>query len=255
MILQENPRFEVFENFLSIKPFETHSIEILPISAIFKKFQQFFKITNLLSRKSQAFERFQFSWAIILFETQAGMKMLRSPILEKNKDLFKDNIYFSKQTKFLIVLRIPKHYETLTRNLDKKCQIVLLKSFKDIFAKNVTFLKKISSFELLEIAWSIITFGKHSEGKYPCLKFLKTFKCSFEKKTSLFAKNPCFWTSSKHMTNSKVQDVFEKKKLAKLSVFESFETFFSSDLFIFPKRAKFWKFGELLGSEYFLYVF
>ena len=160
----------------------------MPISAFFKKFRQFFQITNLLSRKSQAVERFQFSWEIMSFETQAGIKMPRLSILEKNKDLFKDNICFSKQTKILIVLRIPKQYESLTRNLDKKCQIVLLKSFKDIFAKNVIFFQKNSSFEILEIAWAIITFGKHSERKNPCLVFMKTFKCFFEKKTSLFLK-------------------------------------------------------------------
>ena len=37
------------------------------------------------------------------------------------------------------------------------------------------------------------------------------------------------------MTNSKVRDIFEKK-LAKLSVFESFKTFFSSDHFFFQEK-------------------
>ena len=223
----------------------------MPISAFFKKFRQFFQITNLLSRKSQAVERFQFSWEIMSFETQAGIKMPRLSILEKNRDLFKDNICFSKQTKNLIVLRIPKQYESLTRNFDEKCQIVLLKSFKDIFAKKKSFFfQKNSSFEILEIAWAIITFGKHSEGKNPCLVFMKTFKYSFEKKTSLFPKNPKFWTSSKHMTNCKFRDVFEKKT-CEIKCFWKFQNVFSSDQSIFPKKAKFWKLWEFSGSEYF----
>ena len=119
---------------------------------IFKKLSQFFQMTNLLSRKSQDVEGFQFSWAIILFETKAGTKMQRLPILNKNKDLFKDNIYFSKQTKYSIVLRIPMQYESLTRNLDKKCQMELLIFFKVFIAKNVIVFQENSSSERLEIA-------------------------------------------------------------------------------------------------------
>ena len=208
----------------------------MPISAIFKKFKQFFQIANLLSRKSQAVERFQFPWAIILFETQAGIKMPRLPILEKKKDLFKDNIYFSKQTKYSIVLRIPKQYESLTRNLDEKSQIVLLKSFKDFFLKKRhVFLKKIWSFELLEIAWAIITSGKHSEGKYPWLVFLKTFKYSFEKKylspqkTQVFERLQNTWPTVNFET-------YLEKELAKLSVFESFKTFFFQVIYLFFQK-------------------
>ena len=208
----------------------------MPIPAIFKKFKQFFKTTNLLPRKSQAVEHFQFSWAIIIFETQAGRKMPRLPILEKIKDLFKDNIYFSKQTKTFNVLRSPKQYESLTRNLDKKSQIVLLKSFKDFFLKKRhVFLKKIWSFELLEIAWAIITSGKHSEGKYPWLVFLKTFKYSFEKKylspqkTQVFERLQNTWPTVNFET-------YLEKELAKLSVFESFKTFFFQVIYLFFQK-------------------
>ena len=208
-------------------------------------------MTNQLSRKSQDVEGFQFTWAIILFETQAGIKMPRLPILEKKRIFSKTtSISPNKPNIHSIVLRIPMQYEILTRNLDVKRQIVLLKSFKDFSAENVIVFQKISSFELLEIAWAIRIFGKHSEGKYPCLVFLKTFKCSLEKRLFLFPKNLKFWMSSKHMSNGNVRDVFEKK-LVKLNVFESFKTSFSSDLFIFPKKAKFWKFWEFSGSEYF----
>ena len=122
------------------------------MSTIFKKLSHFFQMTNLLSRKSQDVEGFLFSWAFIIFETQAGTKTPRLPTLKKNKDLFKDNIYFSKQTRYSIVLRIPMQYENLTRNLDEKRQIVLLMSFKDFSARNVIVFKKNSSFERLEIA-------------------------------------------------------------------------------------------------------
>ena len=177
--------------------------------------------------------------------------MPRLPILEKKKDLLKENIYFSKQTKYSIVLRIPKQYESLTRNLDEKRQIVLLKSFKDFCAKNVIVFQKNSSFERLEIAWAIITFGKHSEGKYPFLVFLKIFKYSlkkkhlFSQKTKIFERLQNTWPTVKFET-------YLKKKLAKLSVFESFKTFFFSiDQSIFPEKAKFWKFWEFSDREYF----
>ena len=98
LLFQENPKFEIFEKFQAKKPIETQSIEILPISAIFKTYRQFLQTNHLLSRKSPAVERFQLSWAIIiLFETQARRKMPLLPISEK-KDLFKSNIYFSKKT-------------------------------------------------------------------------------------------------------------------------------------------------------------
>ena len=121
--------------------------------------------------------------------------------------------------------------------------------------KRHSFLKKNSSCELLEIEWAKITFGKHSEGKYPCLVFLKFFKYSFEKKTSLSPKNPKFWTFSKHMTNSKFRDVFGKRT-CEIKCFWKFQNvFFSSDLSILSKKAKFWKFWDFSGSEYFWYIF
>ena len=58
------------------------------MSAIFEKLSQIFQMTNQLSRKSQDVEGFQFTCAIILFETQAGIKMPRLPILEKKKGSF-----------------------------------------------------------------------------------------------------------------------------------------------------------------------
>ena len=142
-------RFEIFWstvwNFLEFSskktPFETHSIVILPISAIFRKNKQFFEITHLFSRKSQAVERFEFSWAMILFQ-------------------------------------------------------------------------------------------RHSLEKDPCLAFLKTFKCFFEKKTYLFPKNPEFWTSSEYMSNSDFRDAFEEK-LAKLIVLESFQNVFFQAIYLF----------------------
>ena len=163
------------------------------MSAIFEKLSQIFQMTNQLSRKSQDVEGFQFTCAIILFETQAGIKMPRLPILEKKKDLFKDNIYFSKQTKILIVLRIPKQNESLTRNLDKKCQIVLLKSFKDFFLKKRhVFSKKNWSFELLEIASAKKNFWKAFWRKISLFSVFENFQVFFRKKNISFPKKHKF---------------------------------------------------------------
>ena len=113
--------------------------------------------------------------------------------------------------------------------------------------KNVIFLRKNSSFDCLKVAWATIKFERHSSGKYPCSVFLKTFKCSLGKRKFLIPKNLKFWMSSKHMSNSNVRDVFEKK-LVKLNVFESFKTSFSSDLFIFPKKGQILKVLRILGQ-------
>ena len=184
----------------------------MPISAIFKKFQQFFQITNPLSRKSQGAEPFQFSWAIILFKTQAGRKMPRLPILEKNKDLFKDNIYFSKQTKILIVLRIPKQYEILTHNLDKKCQIVLLKSFTDFFARSVIFFQKKLKFWTFEDCMSNNNFWK-----------------AFWRKTSMYSvfENFQVFVGKKHLFSQKIQ-IFERLQNTWPTV--KFETYLKKNL-------------------------
>ena len=158
-------------------------------------------------------------------------KMPRLPILGKKQYLFKTTSISPNKPKFWLFWEfrcIMKVWHAISIKNAKKCSWILSR----IFSQKTSFsLQKNSSFELLEIAWAIKTFGKHSEVKYPCLAFLKTFECSFEKKTSLSPKNPNFWTSSKHTTNSKIRDVFEKK-LAKLSVSESFKTFFSRDLSI-----------------------
>ena len=94
----------------------------MPKIVILKKFRLFFENTHLFSRNSHFFERFEFPWAILLFETRARRKMPRLPILEENLHLLENNIYFSKKPKNLIVLRLPKQFENLTRFLDKKCK-------------------------------------------------------------------------------------------------------------------------------------
>ena len=81
-------------------PFETHSIKILLISAIFKNDQQFFEITHLRSRKSQAVERFPFSRAIVLFEKHSNEKYLCLAFLKNFKCFCGKNISFSKNPTF-----------------------------------------------------------------------------------------------------------------------------------------------------------
>ena len=81
-------------------PFETHSMKILLISAIFKDVKQFFEITHLLSRKSRAVERFQFSWAKIVFERHSKEKYPCFAFLKTFKCFSEKNISFSKNPTF-----------------------------------------------------------------------------------------------------------------------------------------------------------
>ena len=131
-VFQENPKFETFENFQAKIPFETHSIEILPMSSFFRKFRRFSQITDLLSQKSQTVEHFQTSWEIVILKRKLEVKCHFYRFCTE-KDLFKNNIYFSEKTKGSIVLSLPKQYESLTTILDKKWRKVLLKSSIDFF--------------------------------------------------------------------------------------------------------------------------
>ena len=157
---------------------------------------QFVENTHLLSRQSQAVERFDFSWAIILFATQ-GRRKTSNHRLWKNSRVFfsKTTSNSTKKTRILIVLITPKHYEKLTRKLDKKCKVSCTLKLPKSFSKNHHFSQNISSFEQFEVASAIITFENHSKRKNPCLVFLKTFKCFLEKKSSPFPNKPEFWTS------------------------------------------------------------
>ena len=89
--------------------------------------------------------------------------------------------------------------------------ILPFKSSKEFFEKKqIFFSTKNSSFEIIEIASAIITFEMHSKWKYPCLVFLKTFKCFPGEKTSVFPKKPKIWRSWELMSNSKNRDTIWK---------------------------------------------
>ena len=105
---------------------------------ILKKFRRFFGNTHLFSRNSHFFDRFECLWAILLFATRARRKMPRLPILEENLDLLKNNIYFSKKPKNLIVLRFPKQFENLTCFLEKKWQQNAPESFQGFFRRKTS---------------------------------------------------------------------------------------------------------------------
>ena len=112
----------------------------MPKIKILKKFMRFFENTHLFSQNSHFFERFEFPRAKILLETQARRKMPRLPILEENLDLLKNNIYFSKKPKSLIVLSFPMQLENLTRFLDKNCRSTCSWKIPSIFStKNIIF--------------------------------------------------------------------------------------------------------------------
>ena len=89
LFYQRKLKFEFFENFKAKIPRETLPIKFLPKVVILKKFRLFFENTHWFSRNSHFFERFEFPWAIILFETRARRKMPNLPILKENLDLLK----------------------------------------------------------------------------------------------------------------------------------------------------------------------
>ena len=78
------------------------------------------------------------------------------------------------------------------------------------------------------------------------------FYVFFRNKTSVFPKNPKFWTSSEHMSNSKFRDAL--KKLAKLSVSKSFLKFFYKKIQLFARKKSrfrsFWGFSACTNFWY-----
>ena len=134
-------------------PCETHSIKILPISAIIKIFKQFFEITHLLSRKSQAVEGFPFSRAIRVFERHSKEKYPCLAFLKTFKCFLKKNISFSKNPTFWTS---SEHMSTseLRNAIEKKtCKIRRLRKFSKRFFSRYLFqmhskknLPKLASF-------------------------------------------------------------------------------------------------------------
>ena len=160
----------------------------MPKKVILKKFRRPFENTHLFSRNSHFFERFEFPWAILLFETPARRKMPRLPILEENLDLLKNNIYFSKKHKNLIVLRLPKQFENLTCFLEKKWQQNAPESFQGFFRRKTSIFPenlKIWTF------WDCISqknFWIAFWSKESMLSLFENLQKFFRKKPSLFSK-------------------------------------------------------------------
>ena len=204
----ENPSLKLLRS-LKQKVLLRHILwKFLPKIVIFKNFRWFFGKTHLFSRNSNFFERFEFPWAISLFETRARRKMPRLPILEENLDLLKNNIYFSKKPKILIVLRFPKQFENLTCFLEKKWQAKCPWKLPRIFSeKNINFPGKSQDLDVLRL-------HKREQLLKRLLKesiFIELFwevAKYFGKKPSLFPKNPNIWTYRELMSSSKIRDAF-----------------------------------------------
>ena len=181
----------------------------MPKIVILKKFRQFFENTHLFFRNSHFFERFEFPWAILLFETRARRKMPRLPILEEILDLLKNNIYFSKKHKNLIVLRLPKQFENLTRFLDKKCEAKCSWKISRIFSTEKTsFSRKNPKIWTFSGCISENNVWNNFWSKASMLSVFEKLQEFLEKISSLFPKKPKFWTSRDLMSSSKNRGAF-----------------------------------------------
>ena len=114
-------------------PFETHSIKILLISAIFKNDQQFFEITHLGSRKSQAVERFPFSRALRVFERLSKEKYPCLAFLETFKCFSEKKTSLFRKTQRLNVFRTHEHKWIAKRIRKKTCKFRRLRKFSKHF--------------------------------------------------------------------------------------------------------------------------
>ena len=127
-------------------PFETHSIKILLISAIFKNIEQFFEITQLLSRKPQAGERFQLSWAILLFETHSNEKYPCLAFLKTFKCFSGEKHLFFQKPNVLNVFRTHEHKWIARRIWKKTCEIRRFRHFQNVFLSDLSVFPKNAKF-------------------------------------------------------------------------------------------------------------
>ena len=134
-------------------PFETHSIKILLISAIFRNIKQFFGITHLLSRNSQAVERFQFSWAIVLFERHSNEKCPCLAFLKTSKCFSGKKTAFSKNPTFWTSSE-HKSISELRNAFEKKtCEVRRFRkiSKRFFFKISIYFSEKVQNLNVLRI--------------------------------------------------------------------------------------------------------
>ena len=149
-VFQENPKFETFENFQAKIPFETHSIEILPMSSFFRKFRRFSQITDLLSQKSQTVEHFQTSWEIVILKRKLEVKCHFYRFCTE-KDLFKNNIYFSEKTQRFDCFE-PSEAIWMSDNHSRlKMTTSAPEVFHRFFRKKTFFFRKRSDFDRLKL--------------------------------------------------------------------------------------------------------
>ena len=150
-------------------PFETHSIKILLISAIFRNIKQFFGITHLLSRNSQAVERFQFSWAIVLFERHSNEKCPCLAFLKTSKCFSGKKTAFSKNPTFWTSSE-HKSISELRNAFEKKlAKLGVFERFQNVFFSRYLsiFPKKSKIWMFWEFSSNNNTFGTHSRWNQP----------------------------------------------------------------------------------------
>ena len=124
----------------------------------------------------------------------------------------------------------------------------IFKKVKQFFEITHLLSRKSQIVERFEFYWAIRVFERHSKEKYPCLAFLKTFKCFLEK--NIFFQKPNVLNVFRTHEHKWIARRIWKKKLAKLGVFERFQNvFFSRYLSIFPKKSKIWMFWEFSSNK------
>ena len=118
-------------------PFETHSIKILPISAIIKILKQFFEITHLLSRKSQAVEGFPFSRAIRVFERHSKEKYPCLAFLKTFKCFLKKTSLFPKTQRSERLQNTWAQVNCETQLKKKLAKLGVCESFQNVFFQDI----------------------------------------------------------------------------------------------------------------------
>ena len=181
------------------------------------------------------------------------MKLAMFFVFEIFEDVFSTFYFFlQKKNKFWTfweLLRKNTIGDAICKRFAKVSDFWKIKFF---LHRKTLFFQKIQILNVLRLHQQKKTFEKHSKRKYPCLVFLKTFKC-FSRKTSLFPKNP----ELKRLENSsaivKIETQF--RKTCKSRRFQKLSNFSLKSSIYLSKKTHFRRLRLFLGCKNFWYIF
>ena len=115
---------------------------------------------------------------LINFKKKSSFFPKTPPVFPRNSKVWNFWEFSSKNT----------IWDSLYRNI---ANVSHFKKIKQFFEFTHLLSRKSQAVERFEFYWAIRVFERHSKERYPCLAFLKTFKCFLEKK-HLFPKTQHF---------------------------------------------------------------